>query len=1196
MAEMGRQCRHPACGMGGLPMRADFEINRTPLNPGLSVIEASAGTGKTYTLTLLVPKMLLDGTVDHLSEILLVTFTKDAAGELAERVRHVLERLHEPPGEDEQRRHPDLFALRQEHPPGRVREVIGRALLDIDRLNVSTIHSFCQRILSDESTSCGLPVMPDILPDGGEVLQDAVHDVWASHMEGNETLASLAAAKLLSLQNDECAASLAAGLGTFRADPDPPPLGEALARLQSCRASFTSSVLAELENFVSKVPPKLWNTAAFSASLRADRIAALPREAAFVAWIESVRWLAKLGLQKGGLIKGTSNEGKALSGEAQGLESVKLAHEAERESDAVSWTWQIHCAREATRSLERKLKADRLLTYDALISQVHTALVHSRNRGTLRKRLRQRFKVALVDESQDTDLKQFEIFRAIFLGDGGDAAPNMHRLVLVGDPKQAIYAFRGADLNTYLDARDLAAVENISTLNRTFRAPADLVRAINAFFLRENAFRNPAIRFMPAESGLAGKDVLLDDGPNAENRRVEVWIAPEDKADGYSSKPKRLGRISSEVASEITRLISSGAKIVDRAGDAVTERTVQPGDFAVLVGRHEEGEAVRSALLSRGVPCVTSGGEDVMASEEASELLCILAALEEPHRRDLRFAALATRLLGRKDIDLDSLAESEDAMLAEFTGWQATMARRGIAAALAEIDRSQGIGTRIAATRNGERRITNIRQLTDLLQAAFLAHGSRPQRLLRWLKSEIVRATSGDAHTVEERQQQLERDTKAVSVMTMHSAKGLEYPLVFVPFLGAPANGRQASCRKFAPRGAHVPMVVRTQGIRPEVEQGLKDLDLEDRLRLAYVAMTRAKVKLWIYAGTTHRSKNDDPSVLDWLLGGDEPAPGETHATAIPALASAGKASDVIHVRIPPAADDKHWIPSTHTGRNELRALEAPPCFNIWTMTSFSNLTREKHPKGDDVASAQVGSEIPPARMVQENAFATSPGGPLVGSAIHDWIERWDFTPPEEKAVRRHLSAYAFPETSIFAGQITGMLEELRQATLPRWGCTIADACPQPAASEWHFQLPLRDSLSPHKLAEIFARHGHGDYAPMLEALEQDEISGYLHGFIDRLAFCNGKWGVIDWKTNKLGAGDGCHRESSRLMACAMSSHYLLQMHLYLVALRRFLGTRTLTPPAWLVFLRGVRANSSDGILEVLPETALLDDLDTLFR
>ena len=178
------------------------------------------------------------------------------------------------------------------------------------------------------------------------------------------------------------------------------------------------------------------------------------------------------------------------------------------------------------------------------------------------------------------------------------------------------------------------------------------------------------------------------------------------------------------------------------------------------------------------------------------------------------------------------------------------------------------------------------------------------------------------------------------------------------------------------------------------------------------------------------------------------------------------------------------------------------------------------------------------------------------------------------------------------------MLDEVRGSLLPGFGCSVAAACPDPAASEWHFQLPLDSAISPKKLADIFARHGQEEYASMLEALPEAELLGYLHGFIDRIAVDprTRSWGVIDWKTNKLGTSADAHRRESSLLRCAMRSHYFLQMHLYLVALRRYLGHALAPDDGWLVFLRGVRGGSADGILHIKPRQALLEDLGSLFR
>lgn len=1187
--------------MGRILMSAKFDIATTPIHPGLSVIEASAGTGKTYTITRLVPRLLLDSTVGSLSEILLLTYTKDAAGELADRVRHVLESLISSPGPDEKHRDPGLHALRCGHSAQHIATKIGQALLDIDRLNVSTIHSFCQRVLQDESVLCGLPVMPELLTDRSELVHEVLQDIWEAQVSSDPVLAALATVGSLSLTNDAELAGLASVLEDFEPRPAVQNLSNALDSLSRCRHAFNEPLRMELREFLDSVPVNAWSKDSQSESLRANHLEALDPASPLERWIPAIHWLKTLSLSPGGAIKSTSKANKALIAGSASLRFSQVVEDAAAVIHAIPRAWQIHALRSVITTVGERLESGRQVTYDGLVRRVRDALLHGPGRATLLARLRRRFRVALVDESQDTDPAQFAIFKSIFLEANGEEPPSDHRLVLVGDPKQAIYAFRGADLNTYLAARDNSPPDNRSTLNCTFRAPEALVRAVNAFFRSPRSFHNPGITFEPARSGLGGEDCFLDDGPDASHRRVEVWLAPDEEAKSFSSNRKRLRRISGEVATEITRLLSSGTKFTGGRDDG---RHVHPGDFAVLVSRHTEAKAVKDALYARNIPCVAAGADDIMSSEEATELFRILSALDAPRRKELRFAALSTRMLGYDDASLAALASTENSMLEEFTAWQATMTRHGIAAALAETDRDTGLSTRLASTTDGERRLTNFRQLTDLLQSAFLTHGNRSGRLLRWFGAEINRATQDGKAPAEERQQQLERDTKAVRIVTMHSAKGLEYPLVFCPFLGAPVEGGGKSWKILADPSVTLPLLVFPEAAGEETLEALRAAAFEDRLRLAYVAMTRAKVKLWIYAGAT--TTRPQRSVLDWLLcGGGEETPeadslrGSTHAAGLVALTKAGSASDVIFTQPPPPALDNRWKGGAMAALAPLAALPAPVLPGAWTMTSFSGLTREKNPKGDDGTAFPEPPPDPTNELVPEDTFLDAPGGAAMGTAVHDWIERWDFSAPDPSAVRDHFARYNLPQPPIpppLHERITAMLSDLRSSRLPFFGCTVAAACPDPAASEWHFQLPVEDGISPLLLAKIFDRHGHKDYAPMLEALEKDELPGYLHGFMDRIAFHAGQWGVIDWKTNRLGGTAAIHRDPETLLAASMRSHYLLQMHLYLVALRRFLGRTTAAPTAWLVFLRGVRADSADGILEIRPSESFLDDLDQLFR
>ena len=229
----------------------------------------------------------------------------------------------------------------------------------------------------------------------------------------------------------------------------------------------------------------------------------------------------------------------------------------------------------------------------------------------------------------------------------------------------------------------------------------------------------------------------------------------------------------------------------------------------------------------------------------------------------------------------------------------------------------------------------------------------------------------------------------------------------------------------------------------------------------------------------------------------------------------------------------------------------------------------------------------------------------MIGTAVHELLEGWDCDEPDPSLVREQLAQYRFPpplnpSALPIEQSVIEMLRALRLATLPGLDCTIAEACRSNEAAEWHFHLPIRDSINPALLAEAFAEHAapeHAGYAPILAALNAQELRGFLQGFMDRLAFNGKRWGVIDWKTNKLGENAGAYSVAS-MLRCAMDSHYLLQVHLYLVALRRYLNV--VVPEAeiaggWLVFLRAVTAGMTSGILHIRPPDPLFDALDRLF-
>jgi exodeoxyribonuclease V beta subunit len=316
--------------------------------------------------------------------------------------------------------------------------------------------------------------------------------------------------------------------------------------------------------------------------------------------------------------------------------------------------------------------------------------------------------------------------------------------------------------------------------------------------------------------------------------------------------------------------------------------------------------------------------------------------------------------------------------------------------------------------------------------------------------------------------------------------------------------------------------------------------------------------------------------------------------------------------REPPAATLTRYVARSNGDSLQagLRALTAPPIPSSWRITSFSTLTKEKHAHGtpSPVESGGLAAAVSalPSPPTVTSSFAGAPAGAAVGTAVHDWIEAWDLSPPDSDALARHIKNARLPAPregqSPWLESLGELFSHLRLIRLPGCGDTPLHAlCAEPHGSEWHFHLPLAGSLTVADLARCFAEFAepaHRPYAASLSALSDEHFQGLLQGFIDRLARHGRAWGVIDWKTNRLGSNLSDY-DPPALLAAAMKEHYLLQTHLYLVALRRYLRALGLVDHsiagAWLVFLRAIERDSTRGVLHIHPPVALLDALDALF-
>ena len=1223
-----------------MPPFSELALLESPFAPGLTVIEASAGTGKTYSISHLVPRLLLEGVLPDLSKLLLVTFTNDAARELAERVRRVLTRLATPPASDEATRHPHVAALRPLLADAAAQTRLDRALLDLDLLAVSTIHAFCQRTLQQEGSLCGLPVLPEVTTNDEEHLAPIVRSLWVAQLATDAPAAALATAL-----NWKIADALDL-INTLRRahSPHTEPAVQPYATLRATIDTLCATLTAD-ESFQSAADligrVTAWNK---GIATTADAIARLrPLQSGAVHTLDYWQSMA--------LAAGLPGKITARTAAAKALKADVLRHpwfvalaDLATLTTRLEWAWQQQLAAAALPQLAAVMAHRRLITQDGLIGALYRALHRKTPEGAeqsarLAAHLAERYHVALIDESQDTDPRQLAIFQRIFT-----PADHPRRLILVGDPKQAIYSFRGADLSTYLAARHTADAGY--TLTHTHRAPQPLVATLNALFQRPGGFHHPDMTFAPAVSALAyDRQLLLGGRPCS---RLEAWIVPEADLARYSAQSRRIPALSARVASTIVDLLHHGElRTTYRDGRPGESRRVSPRDCAVLVATHVQAQAMAEALQALAVPVVINSGADIFASEEARELHTLLHALLDPRRTPRLRTALATRLIGLDATALASLdhvgADGRQPSVVwreRFEGWNQTWMNRGLTALFAALEGPEvGLTRRLALVPlTGERRATNYRHLTDLLLEAAREAAPRPDEIVRWLGQQIARTE--ERSQTEERQLQLSSDREAVQIVTLHKAKGLEYPLVFCPYLADPLKANKGVARLPASRapGADpasdrlVQLDLVDDSVKATRTRELMAAQLEERLRLTYVALTRAQVRVWI-CSYGNSAQSDEGSPLDWLLRTEaELASYPTYSDDWVTSAKTGRSarhSDVLRslgaqphteeatdlpaplitLRDPPLPSPARYAPAAPTPGAlppDLVALPAPVVPPSWRITSFSTLTKEKHAHGGTLLATPPAPTPASAGETPALAFLASPGGAAVGTLVHDWIETWDLSPPDGEALARHLKTARPPEPRADQPAWPDALHELfatlRLIRLPGCGDTpLHELCPEPHGSEWHFHLPLAGALTVGALARCFEDHAdpaHRPYAAALAALSDEKFQGLLQGYIDRLARQGPAWGVIDWKTNRLGATLGDY-DHAALLRCAMQDHYLLQTHLYLVALRRYLRALGLVDQplagAWLVFLRAIAPGETRGVLHINPPAAMLDALDRLF-
>jgi exodeoxyribonuclease V beta subunit len=1071
-----------------------------PLPTGTTVLEASAGTGKTWTIAALATRYVAEGAAE-LSELMLATFSRAATQELRERVRErftsTARGLATGDGSDPLVAHlldcpADELALR--------RHRLAHALSEFDAATIATTHSFCQQVLDGLGMSGDHEPGVTMVESTDDLLREVVDDLY---------------------------------LRKFAAHQAGPPLLS-------------------------------------------------PKDAREVARAATQDRQARL-------------EPAAADADSPAGQRVRLGEAARRE-------------------LERRKRLIGVRDFDDLLVLLRDVLADPERGPAACARLRARYKVVLVDEFQDTDPVQWEILRRAF---------HEHvALVLIGDPKQAIYAFRGAEVLSYLDAVSEA---ELHSLGKNFRSDEGLLRALHHLY-GGAALGHPKILVRSVQAAHTAS--RLSASPPLRLRVLDRTDAGPLGKTGYPAMPGLRGKVARDVAADVVRLLSSGAELrVDGAA-----RPVRPGDIAVLVRKHVQVPFVQAALEAAGVPCVVSTSTSVFGTQSARDWLWLLQALEQPHRAGrLRLAAL-TPLIGVPAASLD--AES-DRVLDEVGELVRESARRfeeaGLAAVFERLSEQTALESRLLSQSAGERRLTDLRHVAQVLNRVAVEESLGLSALVSWLGERVDDPNTGSAS---ERSRRLETDAAAVQIVTVHASKGLQFPVVHVPYGWDGARVPHPSTLLLHdPDGSRVLDVGGDCGPGWDARKKVAEAeDAGEELRLLYVAVTRARCQVVLWWAPSGQAAGSPLHRLLFGRAADSPEPAARVRVAdddvvLPTLQAWGW-PDEICVEAVSAVTPQRWEPPSSAPPSLAAARFDRVLDASWRRTSYSGLTAAVHdaPRVTSEPEQPERADEPldplPVDVILDgppSPMNDLPAGAAFGTLVHEVLENVDTSkdlPAELLRASRDVVARRLAAVDPIALALA--LEPVLRTPLPG-GVTLADIAPADRLAELDFELPLsggddvtavqarlrdvadllRDRLAPDDPL--------APYADLLETVEAAPLRGYLSGSIDAvLRLAGPSYVVVDYKTNRLGRGDltALHYTREAMVAEMLRAHYPLQALLYCVALHRFLRWRQpgYDPAVHLggvqyLFVRGMVGPATPrgcGVFDWTPPASLVTDLSDL--
>ena len=1185
-----------------------------PLDPytcpltGVNLVEASAGTGKTYNIQNLFARLIVEEglTVD---QILVVTFTETATKELRDRLRKILADLVAPTPEDPDRVGKLLNAQAFPEMSVKRRRAAG-ALRDFDEAAIFTIHGFCQRVLAENAFESGISFNLQLEPNPDSLIQDIIHDFYRNTFYGmDESGLIICEAQGVTLEN-------------MRAFINDKQRHARIKVLQSDKGFSADTIRADLASLKA-----LWNRKEVIQQVTAADLKAGPYKASLLPdYCDAVDKLFA-----GDWSKQTVDQARLFTLESLTANATKKNSDVSRLTapffSAVSdwfasWSSAVGIYNDLREYFNREYpKRKRQLgiqTFNDLLNNVHHRVTGGDE--SLIQAMRGRYKALIIDEFQDTDPVQWGIFKAVFAHSG-------FPVFMVGDPKQAIYGFRGGDIHTYKRAKQQAG--RAYTLDTNFRSAPDMVEAANNLFKTiGDTFFDPTITF---EKVKAREGILPGTGLRLAGH---VLNPPLRMIENHQATPPNAATLAAwcceQTAARIARMLlpadaaeSLTASLVEETDGQLIERPLEPRDFAVLVNTNAQAVQVKEVLQRFNIPAVVKYAGAIFESPEAGALRQLLRVIMNPaDLKNLRgclagdlFHLDAETLARYNDQTVRSGDHHREAATPDFPDWVAFFKelgfmweKRGFIGMFNTMLWRKDVRATLLKQEGGERKLTNLLHLAELVHQREQERGGGPEGVLAWLERQAENPEGENDAEI-----RLESDDEAVTIMTIYKSKGLEFNVVFCPFLWTQnaVRGKKPTFTLFHDEntGQTLDLLNKEENVTKHHIEALRE-----NMRLAYVAITRAKYHCVLLGGKStvkHPSSSIDYMFRKNLcltsLGLDVADPVTEAFSYDPAMG------------FPPEDtrfQDKDWLaalrhtPPAPAGELAAAVFDRELVDGQWRVTSFSSLQPGRQGAAADEPGKdhdqEDNAETPPVIEADSDlTIFTFPAGARTGTCWHEIFETLDFQADEgtvREAVCRTLDKYKLDTGRTAADRerkrkiVETMVHLVLKTDLN--GFAFQDISLADRLSELEFNFTLENGFKTTDLAAVLSDYIRGMFGVGLGEWDETLTGGMMNGFIDLVFRHEGKYYITDWKSNKL-TGQADDFDEAGMRAEIAYHHYYLQYLIYTVALHRYLRSRMPDYDydrhfggVYYIFLRGVNSENNNGVFFTRRDRALLDALE----